>query len=126
MARITIIFGGLLIALGLVAYFVLQEPDARSITAMIPAFVGLPLALCGMIALNEGLRKHAMHGAAGLGLLGLIGALGRPAGKLMSGEFQMNTATGVQFVMALICLVFVVLCIKSFISARANRDTPVS
>ncbi len=125
MAKITIIIGGLLILLGLLGYFVLQAPDeegAKSITAMIPAFFGLPIVICGVIALNEGLRKHAMHGAVLLGLLGVLGALGRPASKVMAGEFELNSASSVQLIMAFICLVFEILCIKSFISARKNRE----
>ena len=123
MARITIGVGGVLIILGLVAYFVLAEPDeagAKSITAMIPAFFGVPILLLGFVATKAALRKHAMHGAVLLALLGMVGALMRPVRAMIGGEFTMSTAAGVQMVMAAICLVFVVLCVKSFIAARKS------
>ncbi|MCZ6835728.1 MAG: hypothetical protein O7G85_08140, partial [Planctomycetota bacterium] len=66
MARLTIVFGSLLIALGLVVYFVLADPDEQgkvSVTALIPAFFGIPIALLGVVALKEKLRMHAIHGA---------------------------------------------------------------
>ena len=72
MARITIGVGSLLIILGLVGYFVLAEPDeagAKSITAMIPAFFGVPILLLGFVATKAALRKHAMHGAVLLGFV---------------------------------------------------------
>ena len=120
MARITIGVGGLLIILGLVAYFALATGDSRSITALIPAFFGVPILLLGFVATKAALRKHAMHGAVLLGLLGMVGALMRPVKAMIGGEFTMSTAAGVQLVMAAICLVFVILCVKSFIAARKS------
>ncbi|MCH7603945.1 MAG: hypothetical protein IIB54_14375, partial [Planctomycetes bacterium] len=68
-------------------------------------------------------RKHAMHGAVLLGLLGFVGALMRPVMKLFGEEpFELNMAVGSQLAMAAICLVFVVLCVRSFIAARKSRE----
>ena len=120
MANITIIIGLLLIALGAGGYY---GGGQASMTAMIPAFFGLPIALLGVVALKEKLRKHAMHGAVLLGLLGFVGALMRPVMKLFGEEpFELNMAVGSQLAMAAICLVFVVLCIRSFIAARKSRE----
>jgi len=120
MANITIIIGLLLIALGAGGYF---GGGQASMTALIPAFFGLPIALFGALALKEKLRKHAMHGAVLLGLLGFVGALMRPVKKLFGEEaFELNLATGSQLVMAAICLIFVVLCVRSFIAARKSRE----
>ena len=120
MANITIIIGLLLIALGAGGYYGGGQP---SMTAMIPAFFGLPIALLGVVALKEKLRKHAMHGAVLLGLLGFVGALMRPVMKLFGEEpFELNMAVGSQLAMAAICLVFVVLCVRSFIAARKSRE----
>ena len=120
MANITIIIGLLLMALGAGGYF---GGGQASMTALIPAFFGLPIALLGVLALKEKLRKHAMHGAVLLGLLGFVGALMRPVKNLFGEEpFELNLATGSQLVMALICLVFVVLCVRSFIAARKSRE----
>ena len=71
MAKTTIVFGILLIGVGLFAYFGsspkidLQQSDVAQsevtssggkklpITALIPAFFGTPLLICGLIALSE-------------------------------------------------------------------------
>jgi len=121
MPRIAIFVGGLLIGLGLAAYFLIATPDESgrvSVTALIPAFIGAPIALLGAVALYERARRHAMHGAVVLGALGLIGALMRPIRAIMSGTFELNAAAGVQLAMAAICALFVILCVRSFLNAR--------
>ena len=81
MPAVSIIFGALLVALGVVSYTgavpYFGEHAYVSPTALIPAAVGTLLVLCGLLALNERFLKHAMHAAAAIGLLGLIGALAR-------------------------------------------------
>lgn len=129
MAGIAIIFGLLLSALGAVGYLKpdvvgTTSADAPSITALIPAFFGIALILCGLITLaNPNLRKHAMHIAAVVGLLGLIGALMRPVMNLIKGtELNFDSAPlRLQGGMALLCLIFLFLCIRSFIAARRAR-----
>ncbi len=66
MARTTIGFGIAMIALGLIGYF---GSNMVSVTALIPAIFGVLLVVFGAIAQKEHLRKHAMHGAAVVGLL---------------------------------------------------------
>ncbi len=98
-------------------------------TALIPALFGLPLGFLGMLALKERMRKHAMHAAALIALLGLVGSLFRIVKKLIVGEeLEVSTAVTMQLVVAALCAVFVVLlCIRSFIKARragaAQRDS---
>src|SRR4051794_7576716 len=75
---VSIIWGGLLIGLGLWGYL---GTGTTSWTALIPAFVGAPLALCGLLALKESLLKHAMHAAAMIGLIGFLGGVGRIVSK---------------------------------------------
>ena len=120
MAKITIGIGCVLIALGVGSYF---GTGRASVTALIPAFFGLPLALLGVAAVKERLRKHAMHAAAVIGLLGLVGAsrgfASLPA-LLSGGEVERPVAVYVQIAMTLVCLVFVVLCVGSFIKARRS------
>ncbi|MEM9372247.1 MAG: hypothetical protein AAGA55_01260 [Planctomycetota bacterium] len=109
--------GLVLVVLGLLGYFVLggSEPSA---TALIPAFFGLPIAVLGLIALRPGARKHAMHGAAVLGLLGFLAPLGRLVPVAIKGELEMAASTFMLIAMAVTCLVFLVLCVRSFIAAR--------
>jgi hypothetical protein len=119
--HITIGVGGLLIALGLIGYF----PDQVSWTALIPAIFGVILAILGAMALRPGLRKHAMHVAVMVGLIGLIAGLGRAIPVALSGEISNTKAFAMVLAMAVICGVFVALCVKSFIDARRRRQTPV-
>jgi hypothetical protein len=121
LAGTTIAFGVVLIVLGMAGY---AGSGGASVTALIPAIFGVVLAALGALARNEGMRKHAMHGAVLVGLLGFLGSarglLQLPA--LMSGgEVARPTAVIAQSVMAILMLLFVVLCVRSFISARAAR-----
>ena len=141
MAKTTIVFGALLIVLGVVGYSgggatsaatessqqASTEPAEakKSVTALIPAFFGGAVVLCGVLALKESLRKHAMHGAAAISLLGLIAGGGRGAmglGKFFSGDPSLNQRSFLfVWLMALICGIFLVLCVRSFIAARKAK-----
>ena len=127
MAKITIGLGLVLIVLGLGGYF---GTGRESWTALIPALFGLPLVLLGLIALKEHLRKHAMHVAAVIGLLGFAGTvkgLMKLPVLLTGGELARPAAAAVQAAMAIVCLLFVLLCARSFIKTRrasaAQRDS---
>lgn len=102
------------------------KPNKKSITALIPAFVGVLLASFGALAMKESMRMHAMHGAALVGLLGAIAGVGRGAmglGKFFSGDPSLNQRSFLfVWLMALICGVFVFLCIQSFRAARKQRE----
>jgi len=120
MAKTTIGVGLALIALGLIGYF---ATGMVSMTALIPAFFGAGLLLVGLLARRESRRKHAMHFAVALGTVGFFGALPGlfklPA--LLAGEAERPAAVVSQSLMALLLLLFVVLCVKSFIDARRAR-----
>jgi len=118
MPGVSIAFGILLILQGVVTYFI---SDSRSATAFIPAIFGVLLLVCGLIAKNPNLRKHAMHGAAMVGLLGVLGGLGMGLSKVAKGN-AVNLAIGSQLVLGVISLIFLVLCIRSFIAARKARQ----
>jgi len=87
-----------------------------SVTALIPAFVGLPILIVGLVALKESARKHAMHAAAGLALLGFLAA----AGRLISAGPSTSAAGISVLILAAITGVFLALCIKSFADARGR------
>ena len=123
MAGTTIAFGAVLIVLGVAGY---AGSGGVSYTALIPAAFGIVLAALGALARNEGMRKHAMHGAVLVGLLGFLGSarglLQLPA--LMSGgEVARPAAVIAQSVMAILMLLFVALCVRSFINARVRRSS---
>jgi hypothetical protein len=121
MSRIAIVFGILLTLLGVGGYF---GSGGASKTALIPCVFGVLLILFGAVALKEKFRMHAMHGAALVGVLGFLGAARGFAGvpALLSGEAERPVAILSQVAMALLCLVFVGLCVKSFIDARRSRE----
>jgi hypothetical protein len=123
-AKITIIFGALLILLGFIGYF-----GTGAATSLIPAYFGFAIAIFGAIALKPDYRKHAMHAAAAIATIALIGGLMmviRALVKLSSGEEIRTRAVVMQTIMVVICGVFVALCVQSFIIARRNRSTQSS
>jgi hypothetical protein len=127
MAKTTIGFGVALIALGLGGYF---ATGAQSPTALIPAAAGLLLVGFGLLARNPRMRMHAMHGAALVGVLGLAGSIGgvSKVAKLLAGETIARPAAAIsRSIMALLCLAFVALTVRSFVAARiARRKASVS
>lgn len=117
MASTTILFGVLLVALGLLGYF---GTGTRSLTALIPAIFGVILAALGFLARSESARKHAMHGAVLVALVGFLAVMARlvrtPMDTVAAAAFYSQVA------MAIITGVFVVLCVRSFIAARKARQ----
>ncbi|MEM7384071.1 MAG: hypothetical protein AAF514_03920 [Verrucomicrobiota bacterium] len=116
MTRNTILLGIFLIILGVAAYFMTGR---ASVTAMIPAFVGAPIALLGFIATNEKLRKHMIHLALVLALLGAVAGFMQSA-KAM-GDPEKAATLYTCLLMAVPCLLYVVLGVRSFIAARKAR-----
>lgn len=121
MPRVAMLFGVIFIILGLVAYFGISS---ESITALIPAFLGLPILVLGYVAQNEKYLKHAMHVAAVLALLGFGGTVGGLIKffRMIGGEqFERGSAITVQAIMALLCLIFLIFAARSFIDTRRNK-----
>ena len=88
-----------------------------SYTALIPAIFGALLLLFGVIAQRkENLQKHLMHAAVVVALLGFIATAARLIPRL--GELTFSGAEIAQISMAAVCLLFVVLAVKSFVGAR--------
>ena len=107
--------------IGVVGYGYGMSADRASITALIPAFFGLVLVVLGALSkMNEGLRKHLMHAAVALALLGFILTAGRVLMKLS--EITLSAAVVSQISMAAVCLIFVLLGVRSFAAARRERD----
>ena len=75
MSSTIIVFGMLLTLLGLAGYFL---TGASSPTALIPAIFGVLLLVLGFLARSEATRKHAMHAAATVALVGCGGAAVQP------------------------------------------------
>ena len=119
--NITIAFGIALCVLGEGGYWL---TGAKSPTALIPVGFGVLLMLCGILGRKESRRKHAMHAAAVLGVLGFLGSapgLFKLPALLSGGEVLRPNAVIAQSIMAVLMLVFVGLCVRSFIIAKRLR-----
>ena len=121
MPRITMAYAVALMLLGVIGYL---ATGMVSVTALIPMYFGLPVMAVSIGAKHPARRKHAMHIAAILGLLGFLGSargLGGFFTLIGGGEVARPGAVVSQTIMAILSLIFVLLCVKSFIDARKNR-----
>jgi len=122
-AKVTLVFAALLVALGLVSYF---GTGSMHPTALIPTWFGLALGLFGYLAIspNEGRRKLFMHVNVTIGLLGFLGAGGRALWAYIhaasAGTSPDAIALASQIAMAGLMLIYVILCVRSFIAVRRS------
>lgn len=121
MAKVTIVFAILLIALGCVGYY---GTGGAHPTALIPTWFGLALGVCGFLAISpsEGRRKLFMHINVTLGIVGLLFSLwaalhGYGLARSL-GEDPDIKQLAAKLTMAGLLLVYVNLCVRSFIAAR--------
>ncbi len=124
MSSIAIACGILLILIGIIGYGYGMANGGSSPTALIPAVFGLILAILGFVGnAKENLRKHLMHGAVIIGLLGFLGTASSflKVASVFNGTAERPAAVVAQFATAIVCLIFVILCVKSFIDARKQR-----
>jgi hypothetical protein len=123
MARLSVLVGLILTLVGFVGYF---ASGRVSVTALIPAMLGLALVILGRMAKRKpALLKHAMHGAALVALLGVAGTASRAMGVMTilgGGLVERPAAVWSSFVTFVVCLLFLILCILSFIKARRQRE----
>lgn len=115
MARISLLTGLALIALGLL---VTVASDSQSVTSLIPAFIGAVYLVLGIAgAARPSINHHLMHAAAALSLLAILGSLGSLIGRGSEGW-----AAVAQVGTVVIAGVFLALAIRSFRAARRNRE----
>lgn len=117
MALITLALGVALMALTLAL-------PHHSPTAWIPFGFGIAFLPLGALADRPALRKHVMHLAAGLALLGLMGAGFRAVSStvnMVQGADVNHVALASTAAMASLCAVFLVLCVRSFVTARRRQ-----
>jgi len=99
---------------------------AASATALIPAFVGIAFVGLGILGIKkESMRKHVMHAALLLAILGIGGSFGgliNVLGVLGGNELERPNAAYAQAIMAIICIYFVIAGVRSFISARKTSQ----
>ena len=117
MSKISIFFGVLLILLG-VGFFI--GTGSTAMTALIPAFLGVGMAVSGALAMKPALRAFFAHLALGLGALGLLAGLGMGAKTWM--QKGLSASAIEQLIMGLLCVIYVFLCVQSFRAARKARQ----
>lgn len=114
MLRVTNVVAVLLIVLGGGAFIVSSSP-----TALLPAYVGVALLALGVLSIAfVGARKHLMHSASLVALLGTLA----PAVALAIRAAQMSTlALTVNLGMLALCAALLVMQIRFFLEARRTR-----
>ena len=90
---------------------------SSSITSMIPAFIGVPLAFIGFISMiKPTFRKALMHIAVVIGIIAFLGGL-----DFFRGMFT-NYYAGLSKLMLLFTgFVYVYFCVQSFIFVRRQK-----
>ncbi len=125
MAKITILFAVLLVILGLVGYI---GTGSIHPTALIPVWFGLALGAGGALAISpsEARRKIFMHINVTIGAVGCIGAFASALhgyGVARSAGIDPDMrAFAAKLAMAILLLVYVNLCVRSFLEARRARQ----
>jgi uncharacterized membrane protein len=123
LAKLTLVLALLLVALGLIGYI---GTGSLHPTALIPTWIGLALGVFGFLAIspNEGRRKLFMHINVTIALLGFIGSTVEAirgyvhAASLGLPPDQIALASKVT--LAGLLLIYVILCVRSFIAARRS------
>jgi uncharacterized membrane protein len=123
LAKVTLVFAVLLIALGLAGYL---GTGSLHPTALIPTWIGLALCLFGFLAMSNdpSRRKLFMHVNVTIGLLGFLGG----AAEAVRGYVHATSAGLPPDMIALaskatlagLMLIYVILCVRSFIAARRS------
>ena len=90
---------------------------SSSVTSMIPAFIGVPLAFIGFLSMiKPTFRKALMHIAVVIGIFAFLGGL-----DFFRGMFT-NYYAGLSKLMLLITgFVYIYLCVQSFIFVRRQK-----
>lgn len=123
MAKVTLVFALLLMLLGLAGYF---GTGSQYPTALIPTWFGVALGIGGFLAISpsESRRKLFMHINVTIGLLGFLGGAVeavRGYGHARSlGLEPDKIALASKATMAGLMLIYVLMCVRSFIDARRS------
>ena len=99
------------------AFSISSISGSSSITSMIPAFIGAPLALMGFISMiKPTFRKVLMHIAVLIGVIAFLGGL-----DFFRGMFN-NYYAGLSKLMLLITgFIYVYFCVQSFLFVRRQK-----
>jgi len=123
MAKLTVVFGIVLILLGGVSFVLTGH---KFPTSLIPAAFGILLITFGSMAETPETRRRMlfMHIAVTVGLLGFLATAPAllQAFQLFKGKlFPYPAAIEEKAAMSGLMLIYVLLCVRSFIAARRSR-----
>ena len=124
MAKLTIVFGVLLILLAVIGFV---STGSQHPTALIPGGFGLIFILFGVMANTPDSKKRMlwMHISVTVALLAFLGTIPADidAFRLSRGvEFPHPIAVLEKAPMSLLCLLYVLFCIRSFVNARLRAS----
>ena len=119
MESVSIIYGIFLIIWGVAVSFV---SGSNSLTSFIPTILGLPILLFSFLTVKfPSKKKLFMHIVVSFGLIVFIGGLDFSRGLLKGTSFNNMWADISKIMMLITGLIFIFLCVKSFIFARKNK-----
>lgn len=120
MVLLTRSLGVVLVAVGLIAYLV---TDRESVTALLPALLGLPILILGLVAGNTERRRGALVAALVLAALGVLGTamnvVELPA-LLAGDDVERPAAVVTSAITAVLCLVYVIVGIRGLSASRST------
>ena len=118
MAKLTLIYGALLIVWGAVFSI-----GSESFTSWIPSMLGVPILLAGVLSVAVPAKKKIwMHIAVLFGLVAGLGGLRFFAGVgSEAGLFGKPRAAASQLMLLVTGTLYTILCVRSFIAARKSE-----
>ena len=120
---ISVLYGAILV---IFAVFISSASESKSVTSYIPAILGAPIFIFGLLSLLRPAKiKLFMHIGASFGLLVFLGGLS-VLGSVFSGTFiEDNTLSYANFsrlFMSITGAVYLAIGVQSFIFARKQRE----
>lgn len=120
--RLTLLFSFLLIMVGLIAYF---STGMVSWTALIPSILGALMGIIACLSLKDQWKKYFFFPLIFLNLTGLIGSAKGFKGVFLLFRNETIARPGAaiaQTIMASLCMIYLILSLRSFFSNR--KKTP--
>jgi hypothetical protein len=120
MLLVTLCQGIVLGAMGIAGYLY-----SGAKTSLIPTLFGVLFLVCAIMGEKlPNWRKHVMHLACVLGLIGFVvpaRALGKFYLLVTGSPVERPLAILMQSLMAVLCLVYLILCVRSFVDVRRAK-----
>jgi hypothetical protein len=122
MIRFTFVLGAVLVVLGVGAYAL---TSAVSVTALIPAFVGVLLLACAAVARSSTRRRPALIGALAVALLAALGSLMNVVriADVFAGTAQRPGAVIVSTIMFVLLVAYLVVGTRTLLAGRHDQTT---